>query len=95
LFDEFVSVLRGPEQVAVLDVYAGRELEDPAEPARLAARLRQALRSQGAHVLEAAEPSDVVVALAELAAGEPVVIGTVGAGDVWKTVTEPLVARLG
>ncbi len=95
LFDEFVSVLRSPEQVAVLDVYVGRELEDPAEPARLAARLRQALRSQGAHVLEAAEPSDVVIALAELVAGEPVVIGTVGAGDVWKTVTEPLVARLG
>ena len=95
LFDEFVQVLRGPEQVAVLDVYAGRELEDPAEPARLAARLRAALRGRGVDVLAVSEPSAVVSAVAGLAAGEPVVIGTVGAGDVWKTVTEPLVARLG
>ena len=96
LFDDFVRVLRAAEQVAVLDVYAGRELDDPAEPARLAARLRTALRSQGADVLAASEPADVVRAVAELAAaGEPVVVGTVGAGDVWKTVTEPLTARLG
>ena len=37
----------------------------------------------------------VVAAVAEVAAGDPVVVGTVGAGDLWKTVTEPLVARLG
>jgi UDP-N-acetylmuramate--alanine ligase len=96
LFDDFVRVLGAPEQVAVLDVYAGRELDDPAEPARLAARLRAALRDRGADVLAASGPSDVVAAVAELAsAGEPVVVGTVGAGDVWKTVTEPLTARLG
>ena len=41
------------------------------------------------------EPAAVVAAVAEVAAGDPVVIGTVGAGDLWKTVTEPLVARLG
>ena len=96
LFDDFVRVLRAAEQVAVLDVYAGRELDDPAEPARLAARLRTALRSQGTDVLAASGPSDVVAAVAELAsAGDPAVIGTVGAGDVWKTVTGPLTARLG
>ena len=95
LFDDFVSVLRAPEQVAVLDVYAGRESDDPAEPGRLAARLRRALREQDADVLEASEPGAVVAAVAEAAAGDPVVIGTVGAGDLWKTVTEPLVARLG
>ena len=95
LFDDFVSVLRAPEQVAVLDVYAGRESDDPAEPGRLAARLRRALREQDADVLEASEPAAVVAAVAEVAAGDPVVIGTVGAGDLWKTVTEPLVARLG
>ena len=88
LFDDFVRVLGAAEQVAVLDVYAGRELDDPAEPARLAARLRTALRNQGAEVLAASEPADVVTAVADLAAaGEPVVVGTVGAGDVWKTVT--------
>lgn len=86
---------RIPEQVAVLDVYAGRESDDLAEPGRLAARLRRALREQGADVLEASEPDAVVAAVAEAAAGDPVVIGTVGAGDLWKTVTEPLVARLG
>jgi UDP-N-acetylmuramate--alanine ligase len=95
LFDDFVTVLRSPRQVAVLDVYAGRESDNPAEPGRLAARLREALRSEGAGVLDAVEPAGVVAAVAELAAGEPVVIGTVGAGDLWKTVTEPLVARLG
>jgi UDP-N-acetylmuramate--alanine ligase len=96
LFDDFVRVLRAAEQVAVLDVYAGRELDDPAEPARLAARLRAALRSQGTDVLAVSEPSGVLAAVAELAAsGEPVVVGTVGAGDVWKTVTGPLTARLG
>jgi len=95
LFDDFVRVLRAAEQVAILDVYAGRELDDPAEPARLAARLRAALRDQGADVMAASEPTDVVTAVTELAAGEPVVVGTVGAGDVWKTVTEPLTARLG
>lgn len=31
LFDDFVSALRAPEQVAVLDVYAGRESDDLAE----------------------------------------------------------------
>ena len=36
-----------------------------------------------------------MAAVAEVAAGDPVVVGTVGAGDLWKTVTEPLVARLG
>jgi len=95
LFDDFVSVLRAPEQVAVLDVYAGRESDDPAEPERLAARLRRALGEQDADVFEAFEPGAVVAAVAEAAAGDPVVIGTVGAGDLWKTVTEPLVARLG
>ncbi len=80
----------------MLDVYAGRELDDPAGPARLAVRLRAALRSQGTDVLAVSEPSDVVAAVAELAAsGEPVVIGMVGAGDVWKSVTGPLTARLG
>src|ERR1039458_1073517 len=43
---------------------------------------------------QASEPVAVVaaVAAAAAAAGAPVVIGTVGAGDLWKTVTEPLVA---
>ena len=95
LFGDFVSVLRAPEQVAVLDVYAGRESDDLAKPGRLAARLRRALREQDADVLQASEPAAVVAAVAEAAAGDPVVIGTVGAGDLWKTVTEPLVARLG
>ena len=58
-------------------------------------RLRRALREQNADVLEASEPVAVVAAVAAAAAaGDPVVIGTVGAGDLWKTVTEPLVARL-
>jgi UDP-N-acetylmuramate--alanine ligase len=95
LFDDFAAVLRAPEQVAVLDVYAGRESDDPSEPKRLAERLRQALRDQGVHVLEATGPAAVVTALAEFSADQPTVIGTVGAGDLWKTVTEPLVARLG
>jgi hypothetical protein len=66
-------------------------------PSRVAwrPRLRRALREQNADVLEASEPVAVVAAVAAAAAaGDPVVIGTVGAGDLWKTVTEPLVARL-
>lgn len=92
LFDEFVQVLAVADQVAVLDVYAGREQDNPAEPARLAARLRAALRHEGAQVLDASEPADVVRAVSELTAGQPVVIGSLGAGDLWKTVTEPLMA---
>jgi UDP-N-acetylmuramate--alanine ligase len=95
LFDEFVAVLATVDQVAVLDVYAGREAGDPGEPGRLAELLRQALRRKGAAVIEAAGPLALADRLAELAAGSPAVIGTVGAGDVWKTVTEPLVTRLG
>jgi UDP-N-acetylmuramate--alanine ligase len=95
LFDDFVAALARVDQVAVLDVYAGREAGDPGEPGRLAGLLRQALRRKGATVLDSAGPADLVARLAEVAAGSPVVIGTVGAGDMWKTVTEPLVARLG
>ena len=64
LFGDFVSVLRAPEQVAVLDVYAGRESDDLAKPGRLAARLRRALREQDADVLQASEPAAVVAAVA-------------------------------
>jgi UDP-N-acetylmuramate--alanine ligase len=94
LFDEFADVLARPEAAVVLDVYAARELDSAREPRLLAARLRQAASARGAHVLDAVDPAAVVDTLAELSGEGPVVIGTVGAGDVWVTVTQPLVDLL-
>jgi UDP-N-acetylmuramate--alanine ligase len=95
LLDEFAEVLTRPEATVVLDVYAARELDSSREPQLLAARLREAVTTRGGHVLEVADPPAVVEALRAVANDGPVVVGTVGAGDVWATVTQPLVELVG
>lgn len=95
MFDDFVNALRGADAVAVLDVYAGREAEKgSAEPEVLAEKLREALRSQGTRLFDAAEPGELVAALAESCADGRTVVATVGAGDLWRTITTPLRAAL-
>jgi UDP-N-acetylmuramate--alanine ligase len=95
LFDEFAEVLTRPEATVVLDVYAAREVDSSPEPRLLAARLRRAVTARGGHVLDVSDPAAVVDAVGALVGAGPVVIGTVGAGDVWATVTQPLVELLG
>lgn len=95
MFDDFVRVLRGADAVAVLDVYAGREAEaGSAEPGVLATKLREALRSQGMRTFDASEPDQLVAALAASCADTPTAFATVGAGDLWRTITTPLRAAL-
>jgi UDP-N-acetylmuramate--alanine ligase len=94
LFDEFAEVLTRPEATVILDVFAAREPDVSRQPRLLAAKLRRAVTQRGGRVLDAVDPPAVVDALAEPDGDGPVVIGTVGAGDVWATVTEPLVDLL-
>jgi UDP-N-acetylmuramate--alanine ligase len=91
MLDDFAACADEADQVAVMTVYAGREADGSDQPVVLATRMRELMRQRGVNVLDTEDPASIVTALADLAAGQRVVVATVGAGDVWSTVAEPLV----